>query len=176
STGALEEAPESIYLRDVHGLVCIGTERNAEARAAFEAVLESDPSDFIAWYGVGIVESWEGHHAEAIRRLRFVSDRAGGATAFQTMLAGALARAGRRDEAEQIIAGLRAERDAGMPEFGGDLIYYAWAGEVDRAFQALRRAAEERIPGLLTGLWFPWYRPMREDPRWAILEPFLEGE
>lgn len=122
------------------------------------------------------MESWEGHHAEAIRRLRFVSERAGRTIGFQTMLAGALARAGRRDEAEQIMAGLRAEGDAGMPDFGGYPIYYAWAGEVDRAFQALRRAVEERIPGILTGLWFPWYRPMREDPRWTIFEPFLEGE
>ena len=45
----------------------------------------------------------------------------------------------------------------------------AWRGEVDRAFEWLERAYEERDPGMGTVFVEPFFRPIRNDPRWHAL-------
>lgn len=175
SRGALEEAPDSTYLMAVHGLVCIGSKRPDEAREHLERVLDLEPPDLIARYALGMLESFTGHHDRAVELLAYVYEH-GLAPSFATFLAGALAKAGRRAEADVLMQTISESLGDKIVKTGGLPLFHAWAGEIDEAFEALERSVAVKAPGVLTGLWIPAWDQMREDPRWTILEPYLEGK
>jgi tetratricopeptide (TPR) repeat protein len=47
--------------------------------------------------------------------------------------------------------------------------YFAWGGDLDRAFEALERAIEEREPGVLHVMVFPGFDVLKSDPRFTLL-------
>lgn len=175
SKGALEEAPDSTYLMALHGLVCTGARKTDEARASLERVLAQDPTDLIARYVLGMLESFTGRHDRAVGLLTYVYEH-GQAPSFATQLAGALARGGRRVEADRLMQTVSASMGGKIVKTAALPLFHAWAGEPDEAFEALERCVAVKAPGVLASLWMPAYDKMREDPRWTIVEPYLEGE
>lgn len=176
SEAAVEQAPASTYLMSLHGLVCAAAGDFERARACFERVLVAEPGDLIARYGMGGIESWEGRHDEAIETLRYVYERGGHALPFGTFLAGALARAGRRREAEAVLDEIDRRVDGGIEQTTALPLFHAWAGEPDRALDALPAVVAARPAAMLTSLIWFWFTPLRSDPRWSVLKPFLEGD
>ena len=47
--------------------------------------------------------------------------------------------------------------------------YYAWQGDLDKAFPLLEKAYENRNMWLTRITVFPWYAPLRGDPRYDDL-------
>ena len=88
------------------------------------------------------------------------------------VLGWAVAMAGRRDEARELLEGLRA-RPAGSPT----LVIEAWLlgalGEVDGAFEVLGRA-EAEYQGMVSYTGLPGFDSLRSDPRFTALLKRLE--
>lgn len=87
------------------------------------------------------------------------------------MLGWALATAGRRDEARDVLAEIRA-RPAPAPAIVPEGWLLAALGETEAAWEALERAEKEGAAALaLTGL--PGFDLLRGDPRFAALQERL---
>lgn len=172
--GATEEAPESTYLAAVHAIALAGVGAFDDARAACDLVLAQDPTDMLARYTLGIVDSFTDQHDSAVTRLSYVYQH-GQAPAFGVFLAGALARSGRPEEAARTLDEVEARFGRPLSGTAGPPLFHAWAGDLDAAFASLDDAVAARAPGLITALVLPPYIAMRADPRWAVLRPFLLG-
>ena len=84
-------------------------------------------------------------------------------------LGGALARAGRRADAERVLAELdeRSTREY-VPPIDKALVLTP-LGRVDDALTALERAYEERNALMWRRIQFPMFDPLRSSPRWHAL-------
>lgn len=79
------------------------------------------------------------------------------------------ARAGRRADAQRVVAELEDRADAAYVG-GSDLAaVYGALGDLDRAFQRLERAYEERDVSLVHLDDHVWFDPLRSDPRFDVL-------
>ena len=80
-------------------------------------------------------------------------------------LAKALARAGRREEAVKILRGMEAEREQGYrPDLPIAAVYVA-LDDKEQAFHWLERAYQDRDPDMILIKVFPFFDPIRDDPR-----------
>jgi tetratricopeptide (TPR) repeat protein len=81
----------------------------------------------------------------------------------------AYAAAGRRPEAEEILAELESAAEESYLDPILFAIVYVGLGEIDKTFEMLDRAYEERSPWLPTMSIDPKCDPLRDDPRFAEL-------
>jgi serine/threonine-protein kinase len=141
--------------------------RFEHATRVFEEALELDPINPVVnlWSCVLWIERGDWQRAEtAIRRAR----------PFQllaTELEGVLAaRAGRKEEADAILARLHQDQASGQREATLSVArIYSALGDTERALTWLERAVNERIVAtILLGV-DPCYDPLRKDARFAVL-------
>ena len=85
------------------------------------------------------------------------------------MIVRALAKLGRLDEAEEILA--RLEEQSRQQYIRAEYLAmgHAAVGNLDRAFEALEKAYEARSAGLIYLHLDPGYEPLRGDPRYTEL-------
>ncbi|MDP1858279.1 MAG: protein kinase [Gemmatimonadaceae bacterium] len=77
---------------------------------------------------------------------------------------------GERDAARRVLTGVARDPSATpwLPLTAQALVY-VWLGDTEVAFDRLRAAVEQRDPNVLSLTYFPGFRPLRGNPRWATL-------
>lgn len=139
--------------------------RYDEAIDQLEKTLEMDPGFVPARTLLGRALVQKGRYDEAIAELEAVGD------SYSAMLAHAYAAAGRRNEAENVLASLLSGKTSD-PLFPYEVAQiYAALGDADTAFEWLEKAFQLRDPTMVSLKTDPFLDPLRGDPRF---EDFLE--
>jgi Flp pilus assembly protein TadD len=134
-----------------------------------KAVSLDEKAGFPIW-SLGIAYQESGDYEQAIRMFeRGVEITQGNHSFYMGLLGGALARAGRSQDARRMLSELRerASREY-VPAFDRAAIL-APLGETDEALTALEKAYEERNALLWFRIYFPVFDPIRSSPRFAAL-------
>ncbi len=142
----------------------------AEAVTELRKAAAIDPNaGFPAW-SLGTAYQETGAYEEAIREFeRGVEITQGNHSLYVGLLGGALARSGRRADAERVLGELeqRAQREY-VPPFDRAVVL-APLGRADEAMDALERAYEERNALLWFRIHLPVFAPLQSNPRWQAL-------
>jgi len=164
---AREADPLASFPYALTGCGYLNCGRLREAEQHLEDALSFEKSDVTALYCQAITKVALGKMVEGIamaERAATLSHRGG---VLVGILGWALARAGRTLEARTLLDELRA-RPAGSPTVVAEAWLLGALGEIDAAFEVLRRAEEECQANLyFTGL--PVFDSMRADPRFTAL-------
>ena len=161
---ARELDPLSAHASTTAGVALLVARRYEEALDSFADALDLQPEmSFALWMQASTFVLTE-HPQDAVRCLRKVSTRTSELTSHLGMLGHALAYAGEKAEARQILARLkeRGKREYVSP-FDYALIHVA-LGETDETVAALEHAFEERSTGLIH-LQLPRWAELRAHPR-----------
>jgi tetratricopeptide (TPR) repeat protein len=145
--------------------------RYDEAASELAEAKALDPRNSTVLTFLGNVRSLQGRHGEALSHLQIAADLgAAGSPRFLAILTGALARAGRSDEALKVLADMtmRASRAYVSPMWLARA--HAAAGRGDDALTWLERAYEESAsPDDLTTVCDPVWDGLRGQPRFQAV-------
>lgn len=129
--------------------------------------LELDPDYAVGHWALGLAYEQKGLFDEAIAHHQKAVALSEGSRLMQNALGNAYARAGRRKEAEQILAELsRPEADFSPYRLA---VLHAALGERERALQCLERGCAERDQWMVWVKVDPLMDPLRDDPRFAAV-------
>lgn len=133
-------------------------------------MLELEPDSAFAWYWIGMTQAWRGNTDAALAASRKAIELGGEAPYLVSGLAFSYALVG---ESELAGAMLESAEEDGWPlvEIG---LVYAWLPDMDKAFEFMERALEERPSALMYLNTDPGADPMRKDSRWQRLQERLE--
>ena len=140
-----------------------------EAIAQYERVLELDPDFVILPWFLGPAYVQRGRYDDAIALYEHWLERSKGYPGFRALLTDAYAKAGRLDEAAETFTVLEQQtRERRVP---ADYMALALTGlgEVDRAFEWLDRAFDERTWTMVLLKVDPPYQTLWPDPRFRDL-------
>ena len=147
-----------------------GGEYETAARLLEKAV-EVGPNAGYARWSHGLALRYGGHVAESVAIFERLVDASHGKIAlYVSLLGAALAEAGEKSRAEEILASLIARRSDGdyVPSIDLATVHVA-LGDHDAALDALERGREERN-GLMWGrIHMHDFIPLRTHPRWQAL-------
>jgi serine/threonine-protein kinase len=170
---AVELDPLSLELRANRALLDYFAGRYDEAEHRLKEVLQTDSTDVLATWGLGLVAEQEGRLDQAIAILEPV---VGASLNRKSSLGHTYAVAGRTAKARAILAELqKASAERYVPAYWFALVH-AGLGERDQALRYLERAFEERSTILAYLLIDPRLAPLRSEPRFVALARRLEGE
>jgi TolB-like protein/Tfp pilus assembly protein PilF len=164
---AQEVDPLSPYPYAMSGLFELIAGNAAAAEALFEQALGFEADNNLALWGSGMTQIALERFDEGVDQLRSAVTPAHRGGFLHGMLGWALAVAGHRDEAKEILEELRAR-----PETAPTLVSEAWIwaarGEPDEAFRVLDRAIEE-FQTMVSMTNLPGFDLLRGDPRFGDL-------
>jgi tetratricopeptide (TPR) repeat protein len=170
---AVELDPLSLELRANRALLDYFAGRYDEAEHRLKEVLQTDSTDVLATWGLGLVAEQKGRLDQAIAILEPV---VGASLNRKSSLGHTYAVAGRTAKARAILAELqKASAERYVPAYWFALVH-AGLGERDQALRYLERAFEERSTILAYLLIDPRLAPLRSEPRFVALARRLEGE
>jgi serine/threonine-protein kinase len=170
---AVELDPLSLELRANRALLDYFAGRYDEAEHRLKEVLQTDSTDVLATWGLGLVAEQEGRLDQAIAILEPV---VGASLNRKSSLGHTYGVAGRTAKARAILAELqKASAERYVPAYWFALVH-AGLGERDQALRYLERAFEERSTILAYLLIDPRLAPLRSEPRFVALARRLEGE
>jgi serine/threonine-protein kinase len=170
---AVDLDPLSLELRTNRALLDYFAGRYDEAERRLKEVLQTDSTDVLARWGLGLVAEQQGRPDEAIAILEPI---VGASLNRKSSLGHAYAVAGRTGQARRVLAELRtAAAERYVPAYWFALVH-AGLGERDQALRYLERAFEERSTILAYLLIDPRLTPLRSEPRFVALARRLEGE
>jgi TolB-like protein/Tfp pilus assembly protein PilF len=163
---AQRSAPLSLIVRAVHGWVLTSAGKTREARRQLEATLEMDPDFPQSNWFLGQLHFAEGNYGAALQSLGRAAELSGRASRMVADLAAAHARAGNGDRARELLQELetRLGQNGNVPRYEAAIVY-AGLGELDRAFQELEAALDERTWQVVAMGIDPMLDPLRDDPR-----------
>ena len=167
---ATEREPHSANALAVHGWAYAGSRRFAEAVPILEKAVALEPDAAFPRWSLGLVQRYAGKLPEAIATLETAVISTHREHTFQLgLLSGALAQAGRTDEARAILGELLEKSSRSyVPPY--DLaISYVGLGEKARALDALERAYDERNGLLWYRIHKPMLDPLRDEPRFKLI-------
>ena len=142
----------------------------AEALPELRKAVAMDPNAGFPCWSLGMALQESGAYADAIATFeRGVELTQGNHSMYIGFLGGALARAGRRADAERVLAELdeRAKREY-VPPCDKALVLTP-LGRTEDALAALEKAYEERNALLWRRIQFPMFDPLRASPRWQAI-------
>jgi tetratricopeptide (TPR) repeat protein len=170
---AVELDPLSVELRTNRALLDYFAGRYDAAERRLKEVLQTDSTDVLATWGLGLVAEQQGRPDEAIAILLPI---VGASLNRKSSLGHAYAVAGRTSEARGVLGELTAAAPVRyVPAYWFALVH-AGLGERDQALRYLERAFEERSTILAYLLIDPRLAPLRQEPRFVALARRLEGE
>ena len=141
--------------------------RYDEAIKQSRKTMNMDPFFALTHYVLGEVFVQERMYNEAIAELQKAIQLSPGSTAFTANLAYAYAESGKRDEASQILNGLKSNSHDHLSSAPEIALVYVGLDEKDQAMGWLEKAYAERFnPGVLLR---PAFDPLRSDPRFQNL-------
>jgi Flp pilus assembly protein TadD len=129
-----------------------------------------DPQFAFAHWNLGMVRAQQNKLDEAVEAFRQAHTYSGGGLTFKAHLGYALALAGRRSEAEEMVAELKELAQGRYVSSYYFAMIYLGLNETDQAFASLERAYEERSGFMAFIKVEPMLDPLRSDPRFAALE------
>ena len=133
-------------------------------------IIELEPENYVGYWLLGTNARANGQFDEAIAAHRRSVELSGGSMMMLGWLGLALGEAGRTDQARAVLAELQAaaDRQVYVPP-----TCFAWTyiglGELDDAFVWLGRAVEECDRMMVPIQLYPFFDPLRDDPRFAEL-------
>ena len=170
---AVELDPLSLELRTNRALLDYFAGRYDEAERRLKEVLQTDSTDVLARWGLGLVAEQQGRPEEAIAILEPI---VGASLNRKSSLGYTYAVAGKTAQARRVLRELQAAAaDRYVPAYWFALVH-AGLGERDQALRYLERAFEERSTILAYLLIDPRLAPLRSEPRFIALARRLDGE
>ena len=166
---AKELDPLSLIINTNLGWVLYFAGRYEEAIKQIHKALEIDENFNVAYFKLGQVYERQGRYEEAIELYRKALELSGGNLWINQGLGHALAMTGRTEEARQIIdhlVAMSAKRYV-SPYIIAEI--YRGLGEIDRTFEWLEKAYEDRSDWLVWLGVEPALDPLRSDPRFTDL-------
>ena len=151
------------------GWILFAAHRYGEAIHELRSVLAVRPDDAYALWNLGLALIANGQAEDAIPVLEkavSVSDRSPGVIG---VLVRAYAYAGRRTEALRLLAELNRRKQVGYVPAGAFVNAYLGLGDNEQAFAWLERAYQEQSNFLQFLKVYPYFDPIRGDPRFADL-------
>lgn len=147
------------------GLTCHAAGLLAESESAFRRALELVPQRFVSRALLALVLMDQGRAADALEQATREPDE------FWRLWSLAILHyaSGRSADADEVLLKLIEEHADGNAYQIAEV--HSVRAEVDRAFEWLGRACEERDSGVTHLKINPRFRPLHSDPRWA---PFLK--
>jgi TolB-like protein/Tfp pilus assembly protein PilF len=132
-------------------------------------LLELDPNSFVGHLGMGMLYRYMEAFEPSIAAYRRSAELSGGSPLSLGWLGEALARAGATMEARALLEQLRRiAAESYVPSSS-----FAWIhlglGEFDSAFAWMDRAVDERDPMMVPIKSYPFFDPIRADPRFLAL-------
>ncbi len=173
---AVELDPLSVIINADFAWTYACAHRFDEAETQARKTLEIDPRFFLVHYYLGGISQLKGRLNDAISEFQTAVDLNNDAYSL-AMLGQAYARAGRKDEAQKILARMTAEAKSRY------IAPYAWAlmydglGEKERAIDELERAYQRSDTNYLFVIKVdPLLEDLRSIPRFAALVQKVTGE
>jgi serine/threonine-protein kinase len=164
---AVQADPLHLTIRNFMGVTLGGTGRHAEAEAHFRQVLSLDPNFFWSHQHLAELYAAQGRFEEALSKAEKAFSLAPWYAPIVGLYAGLLARAGRKDQARQIILGLGTGEKYGAS--GGFALFHLCCGDLDKAADWFEKAVEERDSLVGTSLRSAFTGPLRVSARWPKL-------
>ena len=119
------------------------------------------------------IEEWEIRHDLFMKREDLDSTAIAGEQLNHVFcLARLHSQAGNVDEADRLWSEYAEMTDIKSEEVTMPIVaaqYYAWQGDLDKAFECLETAYEQKNMWLTRITVFPWWEPLRDDPRYESL-------
>ncbi len=166
-TRALEIDPLSPLLHILMALVLHNARRFEEGMRYIERALELEPNNYIALQGYGWMYPFMGKATEAIAPCRKAVEISGRAPMALWTLGYVLGAAGEMDEARQVLAELQQFAATRYVSPNYFVTIYSTLGEIDKAFEYLHRAIDNREYWVLWAGVAPRLDKLRADPRFA---------
>lgn len=138
------------------------------AIAEYHKLIDQEPNYSAAHSLLGLALVEEGQHGAGIAALKKGSALLGTSGGFSIWLGYAYAVAGRRDEAEKMLARQRENWEQRHTGAIGIALTYVGIGDADRAFEWLDLAYHERGGMALLGA-YPYWNRIRKDERFRDL-------
>ena len=137
-------------------------DRLPEAEGAYRMALELAPSRMGIRYGLGLVLLARGRAEDALREARLETEEVYRLWSSAVILH----HLGRRDESNFMLEELIRKYGEGGAYQVAEV--FAARGQVDRAFEWLERAYEQKDGGLSEMKMEPSFRSLHHDPRWSV--------
>ena len=131
-------------------------------------VLDLDARYPLAHGYLGLSQCLAGSVDDSLEPLRKACDSLAYDPLLHAWFGYVLGRAGKPDEARNILAGLRARREKGLPSSWLIALVHLGLGENDEALSAYEDAVDGH-QGLALYTGFPMFDPIRDDPRFHAL-------
>jgi len=172
---ALEELDRTVELDPLsalyagnRGRVLTCSRRFAEAEESCRRGLALDPGQLLVQVELMYALTFQGRFQEAVAMGRRAIETHGHTNAPLNALAVALALAGERDEARQLLDAAEPGKGAYRSPLTLALVHAA-CSEMDAAFECAQRALDERDPLLMYLQVHPMFDVLRADPRYPEL-------
>ncbi|MDJ0653635.1 MAG: winged helix-turn-helix domain-containing protein [Xanthomonadales bacterium] len=162
---AVRADPSSLIANSDMGMVHYWGRRYGEAKRWFETTLEQAPDFAHARSGLAFTLLELGHADAAVAEIRLAAESRGRNAPGE--LAYVLGRAGRRQEARELLQGLLDAKDDRIVDPYLLVLAYLGAGDYDQAFQWLGKAIDHRSRDLVLLGVNPIVDPIRDDPRFG---------
>ncbi len=143
--------------------------RYDEALARSQQLIKLVPGLAVAHYNLGMIYEQQGKHEEAIAAFNQAQLLDPGNQAISALLCHAYASAGRKDQAQRLLADLIQQSNKGNLDPVGVGTIYAALGDRDQAFVWLEKSYQIREDNLLFLKVDPKFDSLRLDPRYAEL-------
>lgn len=135
-----------------------------------KSTLDLDDAFPAAWYALGVASMLNGETEAGISAFQKGVEVSSGASAYETGLGWAFAKAGRRNEAQAILEKVLRERAAGKYFMAAQIaIIYAELQEKDEALNWLEKGYEERSAWMVYLNADSRYDTLRSEPRFQEL-------
>jgi TolB-like protein/Tfp pilus assembly protein PilF len=162
---AVEFDPLSLRMNTELGFCFRLARRYDEAQEQLKKTIEMDPNFGLAHDYMGILYNDKGMYKEAIPEIQQAIELTGGFSGPFGHLGYAYAMLGQKDEAEKILHGLE---ERSKKEYIGPttlMLIHTALGDIDKSFECLEKAKEERDPNLSLMKVLPEFDIIRSDPR-----------
>jgi Predicted integral membrane protein len=151
------------------GWILFHARRYDESIRELRSVLSVHPDNATAHWFLGFVLIYNGQSEEAIPILEKAVSVSGRSPGVIGVLAGAYAHAGRRPDALRLLAELKRRKQTSYVPAAAFVNAYLILGDYDQAFAWLEQAYQEQSNILQYLKVFPFFDPVREDPRFKDL-------
>lgn len=162
---ARELDPLSLAISNALGGRLLLAGRDHEAMEQIQKTLEMDPNFAPAHNRLGWAHLRNGTYEQAIEEFQKAMALSESDPDFTMDLGYAYAVAGKRDEAQRILAELKRKHERGLAPSSALAIVFGALDEKDEALAWLERAYEEHEPQLTYLKVGPRFDPLRQDPR-----------